>query len=188
MKSAFMVEAKQFQHPEEGVHQAAVISLYALGTQKSELYGANKKILVTYELLDDPMDNGDPFTLSKTYTRSFSPKSTLYKDMANILGEKERSKKVDISSILGKNCLIHVEITDTNGKQRAHIKGVMPLDKRTLVKVPINELVLFDFDREIPADCPDWIRKMIEVSPEWQEFKNKRPAVGDFEKPEAEAF
>jgi hypothetical protein len=164
------------------------MALYALGTQTSDLYGPNKKILITYELLDDPMDNGEPFTISKIYTRSFSPKSTLHNDMAKILGLKELGGKVDISAILGKNCLIHVERTEVNGKHRAQIKGVLPLDKRTPVREPINKTILFDFDGEIPADCPDWIKKMIQASPEWKEVESNGPAPINVEEQEVEAF
>jgi hypothetical protein len=188
MTKPFIVEVKQFQLPEEGVHQAAPTGLYALGTQTSDLYGSYKKILITYELLDDPMDSGEPFTISKIYTRSFSPKSTLHNDMAKILGLKELGEKVDISSILGKNCLIHVEITEVNGKHRTQIKGVMPLDKRTPAREPINKPILFDFDGEIPADCPAWIKKIIQASPEWKDLETNGPALVEFEEQEVEAL
>jgi len=66
MTKPFIVEVKQFQLPEEGVHQAAPTGLYALGTQTSDLYGSYKKILITYELLDDhDIQNIYPFLLPK---------------------------------------------------------------------------------------------------------------------------
>ena len=130
---------KQFELPPAGTHLAACYRVVDLGTQDSSYNGQPKrqhKIMLSWEIPDEKMADGRPFTISQRYTWSMSERAALRKDLESWRGlpfaEKDFGQGgFDIKNIVGKCCLLNIVHTEKNreGKQYANIASISRLMK-----------------------------------------------------------
>src|SRR6185295_11438565 len=74
----------EFELAPAGTHMAVCYRVIDLGTQSGTYMGKPKsqhKILVSWELPDEKMKDGRPFTIGQRYTWSMSEKATLRKHL-----------------------------------------------------------------------------------------------------------
>jgi len=180
-----------FIPPPAGTHVAVCYRVIDLGTQKIEWQGKTKfqrKILLSWELPDEKMEDGQPFTIHRRYTLSSDEKATLrhHLEAWRGLAFTEVDFGLDgfeIKDVLGKACLLGVvhQIKDNN--TYANIASIMRLPKGTQAPKPINELVYFGLDTFDPVvfnALSDGLRKVIMLSPEYHEaIKGKEPPADD---------
>jgi hypothetical protein len=162
------------------------VSITDLGTQTEEYNGEAKtarQILVRWELdTDERMGDGRPFALSKKYTASLHPKSSLHKLLVSWFGKAPSEGSFDMSKLLGRGCQVQVihrvpSAGKRAGETVADIGSVMPLAKG--MKAPEPNITPFvfsldDFDDELFSSFADGMKKWIAKSPEYQALSSGR--------------
>lgn len=127
----------QFEMPPAGTHLAVCYRVIDLGTQEGSYMGQPKrqhKIMISWELPDEKMGDGRPFTISQRYTWSMSEKAALRRDLESWRGTPFTERDFgaggfDIKNILGKSCLLNIVHTEKNGKHYANISSIARLMK-----------------------------------------------------------
>ena len=163
-----------------GKHLAVCYRIVDAGTRE-EQWGDNPPkprtlIYVTWEVPEQKMADGRPYSISRTYTASLNENATLYKDLVTWRGEpftKEELELFDVSNMIGAPATLHVEHTDEG---RAKIAGVFKPDefKKTAT---INDSLVFDLSTycdEFNGNSSAATKAMCDVFDslrEWQQEK-----------------
>lgn len=80
----------EFELAPAGTHIAVCYRVIDLGTQETTFKGEVKhqhKILISWEIPDEKMKDGRPFTIGKRYTWSMSEKANLRNDLESWRGK-----------------------------------------------------------------------------------------------------
>lgn len=176
----------QFEMPPSGTHMAVCYRVIDLGTQDSSFNGQAKrqhKILLSWELPDEKMADGRPFTISQRYTWSMSEKAALRKDLEGWRGVPFRDADFgaggfDIKNILNKACLLTIVQEEKSGKTYANIKSIGRLMKgQEPPKNVTNETAYLwinndRWDSSIFHKLSDNLKATIMASPEYKEMMN----------------
>lgn len=182
----------------EDVYPAVCCMLVDLGEQYSERFNnTQRKVLISWELPGEKLDNGDTRRLSNTYTASLNSKGNLRKDLISWRGRDftvEELKKFDLRNIVGAPCMLSViHKVGQDGNKRAVIGGIMKLPKGMPLPTLTNGFTIFDLDdpdaETKMADLPEWIQTRIKESETWKEMEEsaeERAAIqNEAEAPEA---
>lgn len=171
-----------FEPVEAGNHAAVCVAMIDLGTQDDSYEGKSKltrKVMLTFEFPDlletfDAERGPEPRKLSKTFSWKFTEKSNLRKALTAWFGKftDEDVKTFDETKVLGKAALINVthEPKKDGSGNRAVITGIGPLPKSMAVPVPQSPLICYfipKHDEEIFNTQPEWVQKVIALSPEY---------------------
>lgn len=173
-----------FELAPEGTHLAVCYRVVDLGTQMVEWQGQKKpqhKILISWELPDEKMDDGRPFTIGQRYTLSSSEKSRLRQDLEAWRGrpftdadfDPTNPDRFNIKKLIGVGCLLTIVHTEKQGKHYANIKSVAKMMKGQTTPKPANPIVYFSLDEysePVFAALSEGLRKVIQASPEWVEL------------------
>lgn len=177
-----------FEQPPVGTHVARCVKIIDIGTQKGEYQGKatfKRQVIIGWELPNALITEGDyagkPFAVSKFYTTSLSEKANLRKDLQNWRGRDFTPQELmgfDPRNILGKCCM--VSLTE-NDKGKVRVTGVMALPKGLQVPDQINPAIYFslepdEYNKAVFDELSDGYKKMIQVSPEFQELLHPSPA------------
>lgn len=175
----------EFENPPEGSHLAVCYRVIDLGTQQQEWKGQTKhyrKVLLSWELPDEKMEDGRPFAISQRYTYSSSEKARLRKDLESWRGQRFKESDFgpggfDIKNILEKGCYLSIVHNDTNDRIYANINAIMKLPKGVEVPALSNDTVYFSLDPErfnkaILDNLSDNLQSTIKASPEYHELMN----------------
>ena len=168
-----------------GTHLALCISVVDLGTHEQEFQGkvtTPRQLMITWELPDEPMDDGNPYTISKWYNFSMNEMSNLRKDLEAWRGRPFTAANIgpdgdfEIDVLLGKCCLINVvDKPNGNGTKAG---SIMPVTKGTVVPPNHNPLTLFDlndFDADVFNSLSEYQQETIRKSPEFLALSGERP-------------
>ena len=175
-------KSAEFQLPPAGAHVAVCYRVVDLGTQETKFKGEVKTkhlVLIGWELPDEPMQDGRPFTVSKRYTLSSSPKSTLRKDIESWRGkpfDDAEFGSFDLGKLIGAGCMLNIVHDDRGEHTYANVATIMRLPKGTKAPEPKNERFYFsldDFNQYDFAKMTDRMKEMIAKSPEY------RRAIGE---------
>lgn len=182
--------ASNFTPPPAGMHIARCYRLIDLGTQPKSYQGQSKgearKIMAGFELLgEDRMDDGKPFTLSKSWFLSMHEKASLRRDLESWRGRAfsaEEEAGFDVSKLLGVYCLLNVvEEKGDDGQTRTNIKSITPLIKGMAKPSGVNRETIFDADEPDMAlfeTFSDKLKETIRGSREWRlKASGSRPAT-----------
>lgn len=145
-----------FELAPAGTHMAVCYRVIDLGTQQTTFNGQAKtahKILISWELPDEKMEDGRPFTVSNRYTWSMSEKATLRKHLESWRGVpfQERDfgpQGFNIKNILGKACLLTITHTESGDRQYANIAAVSKLMRGMQPPQPTNPLTYLWLHRD----------------------------------------
>jgi len=172
--------ASNFTPPPAGMHVARCYRLIDLGTQPKTYQGQPKgearKIMASFELLgDDRMDDGKPFTLSKSWFLSMHEKAALRRDLESWRGKAftaDEEASFDVSKLLVAYCILNVaEEPGDDGKMRTNIKSINPLMKGMPKPQPVNADTIFDADdpdMELFEKFSDKLKETIRACREWR--------------------
>ena len=139
-----------FENAPAGTHLAICTRIIDLGTQASHFSGKETfkhKIMLTWELPDEKMKDGRPFTISQRYTWSCDKKANLRKHLEGWRGKAFEEKDFgpggfNIQKILGLGCVLTISHSENDGKVYANVTSVGKLMKGMSVPPhPLNELV-----------------------------------------------
>lgn len=187
----------QFELAPAGTFLGVCYRIIDMGTQPSNWQGQIKqqhKILISWELPEEKMADGRPFTIGQSYTWSMSEKARLRKDLESWRGLSFTDADFgdggfDIKNILGKGCLLTIVHTEKNadGKQYANISSIGKMMKGMVAPAPANETVYLwidqgRWDSGVFHKLSDGLKKKIMASPEYREMAN-----GNDEPPPADA-
>lgn len=196
MKWADTGGGHDFAQPPLGTHPARCVRIIDIGTQKGEYQGeANirRQCIIAWELPTELMPDGEkagqPFLVSKFYTASLSEKANLRKDLENWRTRaftKEELGGFESKNILGKPCMLSLSAND---KGKVRVTGVMALPKGMEIPPQVNGNVYFSLERaefktDVFESLSEGYKKMIRVSPEYQELLKpevKRVPAGKFD-------
>lgn len=182
------ITAKQpevkFELVPAGNHVARCYSMIEIGTEEVIYKGETKsayKVRITWELPNErkvfnPEKGEQPFSVSKDYTLSMHEKANLRHDLSSWRGRAftdDEAKAFDITKLIGVPCLLNVihNVSQGNGNTYANISSVTTVPKGMIVPPQVNQSFIFAYDDwsdEKFNSLPEWIRKRIEKTPEFQ--------------------
>lgn len=169
-----------FTPPPAGTHMAVCYRVIDLGTQPGTFGGRptfKRKVLVSWELPDEKMEDGEPFTVHQRYTWSSSEKAKLRQDLESWRGVPFKDSDFgpggfEIKNILGAACLLTIVHEAKNGTTYANIRAVSKLPKGMKAPSPHNPAIFFDldsYDAVVYGALSDGLRTIIAKSPEYIE-------------------
>ncbi len=165
-----------FEQAPAGTHRATCYSIIDLGTQHVEFNGEEKtqnQVMISWELPDETMSDGRPFSVSRFYTNSLHEKSSLRKDLAAWRGRDFTEQELagfDLASIIGKGCLVSVVM---NQKNKAKVGAVLAMPKGTATSKLVNDQRLFfldEWDAHVWENLPKGLKAIIMKSDEYQQL------------------
>lgn len=171
-----------------GLHLARCYEIIDLGTQQGEYQGAPKfqrKVMFKWEVHSEDdqgkptvTEKGEPMSISKNYTFSLGENARLRQNLRSWRGREftpEELKGFEIKNVLGAWCMLSIiKSTGKNGKEYTNVDNTMPVPlalKKAGLPEGHNKLKLFyigEPDMEIYAGLSDYIKGIINKSPEWQ--------------------
>jgi hypothetical protein len=167
-----------------GSHTALITAILDRGTQSSESYGDKPEMSIRFELSDEPMPDGKPYSIAKIYTKSLHRKSTLRGHLDALGIEVKIGEAFDVKSLLGKPVLITVIHQEGESGMRAKVVSVAKLPKSVKVPKPVSPLTFLsltrgEFDKETFAALHEKTREVIAKSPEYQLLmKSRKDIIG----------
>lgn len=173
----------EFELAPAGTHLAVCYRVIDLGTQTGSYMGKPKsqhKILVAWELPDEKMKDGRPFSIMQRYTWSMSEKARLRKDLESWRGVPFTDPDFgtfDIKNVLGKGCLLNVIHAESGDKTYANIASISKMMKGQVAPEPTNEKLYLwihpsRWDAATFAKLSPGMQTTITQSPEYAELAN----------------
>ncbi len=173
-----MPEEKKFEQIEPGTYMGTCYRIVDLGTQDTTFKGEAKKVrLVTlsWEIPDEKMEDGRPFSVNKRYTFSSNVKSIFRKDLESWRAKKftdDELRTFEIDKLLGATAMLTIARSEDD--KYTNVMGVGQPPKGTPRRTEcINES--FCFALEPDMFNPKLMEKMhektveaIKKSPEYQ--------------------
>ncbi len=178
-----------FTPPPAGTHLAVCYRAIDLGTQQVDWQGESKqqhKLMLSWELPDEKMDDGRPFSISQRYTFSSHEKARFRQDLEAWRGAKFTEADLagppngfHVRKLLGVPCLLTVVHNVRQGKTYANISAVTKIMKGMQAPPLVNEKVFFSLDpaeysQDIFDKLSSGLRAVIEKAPEYLEIKRPR--------------
>ena len=169
---------KDFAPVSEGVHVARCYQIIDLGHQTVEWQGTVKvlpKVRITWEICDEQMSDGRPFSISKEYTASIGIKATLRKDLEAWRARKFTDAELanfSLENVLKAPCQLQIGHTVKGDKTYASVNSIMALPKGMQCAELVNPAVKFDiqnFDHDIFNSLTSYVQKKIMMSKELEE-------------------
>ena len=165
---------KDFEKAPAGTHAARCYQIIDLGTQQVEWKGAIKyqhKVLIGFELCDELMGDGRPFSVSGRYTLSLSEKGNLRPLLEAWRGAPftdQEAEGFDISKLLGQPCILTIIHNTVKEKTYVNIASISKPMKGMEIKPAVNPLMEFSIESDLNklGQLPDWIQKIIRQSVE----------------------
>lgn len=165
----------KFENAPEGNHVAVCYGVFDMGTHPGFENKMARKVRICWELSDEMMSDGRPFTVSALYTMSLNEKSNLRRDLVSWRGRQfsdEEIKAFDLANLLGKPAMVGVIHAPDGDKVWANVSSVTPLPKGMPLPKQVNESRQYSIDDPVPDWMPDWIANKIRDSVE-----KKAPSV-----------
>lgn len=179
-----------FTPPPAGTHMAVCYRVIDLGTQQGQYMGQAKrqrKIVVSWELSDEKMEDGRPFTVHQRYTLSSHEKSRLRQDLEAWRGAPFKDSDFGpdgfhLAKLLDVPCMLTIIHEAKDGNTYANIRAIAKPPKGFQASGLTNEKAYFsfeDFSPESFARLPQRIQDTIKKSPEYAEAVNGMNARED---------
>jgi hypothetical protein len=176
-----------------GMHLARCYRIIDLGTQPTK-FGDKHQVMIQFEVHGEDDEgnplltpNGDPLSISKTYTNSLNEASTLSAHLESWRGvafTPAERKGFDLQKILGIWGMVTVVHSTSGDKQYANIDGINPVPaaiKKHGLPEAVNETKSFDIDKpdmELLESLGKYTKDKIMSSPEWNS-KGKKSVDDD---------
>jgi len=168
-----------FEQCPAGSFAARCYQIIDLGHQTFEWKGEAKvapKVRITWEL-NEMMQDGRPFSISREYTASIGYKANLRKDLEAWRGRPfsaEELRNFSLENVLGAPCLLGIvhKPSKDNSKVYANVGSIMALPKGMPSPELVNPAVKFDigtFDQKVFDGLSSYVQKKILMSKELEE-------------------
>lgn len=163
-----------FKQAPTGTHIARCFKLVDLGTQHGEYQGqpnVRNQVLVSWELPNEKMEDGKPFTVSHFYTNSLNEKATLRAHLESWRGRQfteAEAKKFDLMQILGKACMLTI-VANERGKSKVASVSALPKGLPAPSQVnPSSAFWIEEWDQAAYEALPKGIKEIIQKSDEYK--------------------
>lgn len=192
-------ESGSFELPPAGTHVAVCYRFIDRGTQMTEYMGDRKtrhEIMLTWELGEELMSDGRPFSISKTYTWSMNEKATLRKHLEAWRGRAftdddfEGPNAFNTKKLLGAPCMLTITHETKGDKTFANISGIGKLTKGFTPKSLSNTTVYLAltkeaWNRDLYEALSEKMKEIIGASPEYKAMMQELRQSDDPGIPEA---
>lgn len=144
-----------FENPPEGTHLAVCYRVIDQGTQdktyQGKVTGRARKVTISWELSNEKMEDGRPFTIHQTYTLSMNEKATLRKHLEAWRGKRFTDADFgpggfDLKKLLCVGCLLTITHNTKSDQTYANLSSVSRLMKDMQTPEPINPVVYFSME------------------------------------------
>lgn len=177
---------KEFTPMPAGSHVARCFAVISLGTQQSPMFPSSFKVMLMFEVPGESIEidgKPSPMTIQKEYTLSLSEKANLRHDLQSWRGREFTTKELegfDVAKLIGMACMLSV-IHKQSAKKKTYsaISAIGGLPKGVECPPAWHKPVKYEIeDGENDAFklLPEWIRKKIMASEEWQAPSNQGEA------------
>jgi hypothetical protein len=179
-----------FQPLEAGTYLAVCDILADIGYQPgSQAYPAPKrKVYLRFQVPSERMEDGRPKVIGTKYTASMNEKAILRHHLEGWRGRKftdQQAAEFDVSSVLGKPCMISVVENEKGGKTYSNISSISAVPKGTQ-SPPVNgDLLLYTgTEQDVYGKLPEFLQKQIDAqlpppAPS-RKSNGQQPQVEDF--------
>lgn len=188
-------ESGSFELTPAGTHVGICYRFIDLGTQMNDYKGERKtrhEIMLSWELPDELMADGRPFTCSKTYTWSMNDKATLRQHLESWRGKAfvdedfEGPQAFNTRKLIGVPCMIAITHVagERDGKVMDRIASIGKLTKGINVPPLTNAKVYLALEpegwsQEIYETLSDKVKTKIIGSPEYRDLMAKKSRPDD---------
>ncbi len=167
-------DSGEFELAPQGSTVAVCYRVIDLGTQQTN-FGAKHQILISWELPDELMKDGRPFSIGKKYTYSSHEKSALRRDLESWRGmpfKNEEIENFDISKLIGAGCMIGIIHKETDRSTFANVDAILRLPRGVKPPSLRNEPVCLNlaerpFDHRSFGQLSERMQGLIKQSPEY---------------------
>lgn len=183
---------KQFQSVPAGNHIGVCYRVIDLGTQRGEWQGKEnfrRKVLISWEIPDEKMEDGRPFTIGQRFTWSMSENAALRKVLESWRGKAFTEadfgpQGFDIMNVIGVGCMLNVVHETKGGKTYANIASVAKLPKGMSAPGPTNPrnyvwLSREEFNQQNFDNLTDGLKALITGTPEYKALSEPEHIVGN---------
>lgn len=168
-----------FETVPAGTYTARCYSFIDLGSHEQTFQNETKMkrlVQINFELPDEKMSDGRPFSVGKRYGWSTHEKSNLRKDLESWRGKKFSDSDFgpggfNVKKLLGVPCTLSVAHNEASGY--ANISSIGPVMKGMVVPPAIHAPIYLsldpkEFDREVFGGLHEKRQAYIAESPEYQ--------------------
>lgn len=144
-----------------------------------------RKISISWELPNEKMADGRPFSVQNRYTFSAAENANLRKALESWRGKKFTNEEIagfDVSKMLGKACVLTLETKESEGgKTFTNILSISPPMKGTVIPTSTeNEQYCFAmvpemFNPKLLEKMHEKLQETIKKSPEWNALSKGQP-------------
>jgi hypothetical protein len=172
--------ARAYELAPAGTHLGVLYSVIEHGTQTTtwgEDAVRRTEIRLVFEIPDEMMADGRPFTTARIYTLSAHPRAGLRLAIEGMLGralQESELRDFDIAALIGTVAVLSIRHqTSGTGRQYAAITSLSPAPKGVDRRRPtINPPLVLSlrpgaFDAVVFNSLPRWERELIEKTPEY---------------------
>lgn len=172
-----------FERPTDGTHTGRCFQIIDMGSQTGK-FGPKDTVRLVFELTAADSE-GKRFIVSKEYTKSFSTKSNLYRDISAWRGKPltDEDLPFDISKLLGQPVMLGINNVSKGEKTYTNIISYMTPPAGVEIAELVADTLIYQIaahDAVTFAKLPEFVQKRIAKSPEAQA---KGVAVGAEESP-----
>jgi hypothetical protein len=127
-----------YENPKSGAYIGIVADVAELLNVPTR-FGPKNKVRIIW-ILDQKDSTGKPYRVMEQVNASINEKARLYEIAKGVLGAPPATKSFDTESLMGKaNQLFIVVERGEDGKDYAHVKGILPLPQgATVPAVPAD--------------------------------------------------
>lgn len=161
-----------FAPPPAGTHVARCYRIVDLGTQDNPFppHKPHRQVYLTWELCNEPMEDGRPFSIGGFYTNSLHEKAKLLHHLEAWRGRpfsEQELQGFELENVLGAPCMLNVIHERKDNDIRAKISGVMAMPKGQKAPALINDAFLYSLaTNEHWDDLPEWLQERVNKSHE----------------------
>jgi hypothetical protein len=171
-----------FQKAPPGTHIGICYRIIDLGTQTTTgKYGEKKqrKVMLSFELINELMEDGRPFSVSSRYTLSGFQNALLRKHLESWRAKAytdDEFAAFDITKLIG----VPAMLTLTEAGDYVNITGISKLPKGTPIRTVTNEPLVLElsnvgFKQAVYDKLHDKLKETIAGSPEYKAIKAGKP-------------
>lgn len=126
-----ILQRQEFIPAPEGVHNAVCVDFVDLGIVNGQ-FGPKAMVKIVWEI-EEPMEDGRPFTVQKRYSASLHEQSNLCKDLKSWRGKpftSDELKAFDTENLIGVPCQLVVAHNEHDGSVYANVENVLKAVKK----------------------------------------------------------
>lgn len=182
-------EPNTFERPPDGTYLGICYRVVDLGTQDTTYKGETKKsrvIVISWELPDERMADGRPFSVARRFTFSAAENSNLRKTLESWRGKKFTTEEIadfDLAKMLTATAMLTLATEENGDKVYQNIMAVAaPMKGTPRTKEPENESFCFAmvesmWNPKLIEKLHEKMQETIKKSPEWKALsKGVKPA------------